>query len=112
MTTDTFQTWWTAYPRKIAKLTARAAYAKALRLTDAETLLSAVAVYIQHKPETQDYCHPATWLNGGRWEDEYTSAAPVALRASVRGILYDCPHDTPCASSWACGTRQLSERVA
>ena len=111
MTTDSFPAWWQAYPRKIAKLTAKAAYVKALRLTDAETLLAAVAVYIQHKPETQDYCHPATWLNGGRWEDEYTTAVTTPL-ASTRGILYDCPHATPCASSWACGTRQLAERVA
>jgi hypothetical protein len=106
-----FDRFWQAYPRKIAKLTAKAAYVKALRLTDAETLLSAVAVYIQHKPETQDYCHPATWLNGGRWEDEYASDV-AAPRASTRGILYDCPHATPCASSWACCTRQLAERVA
>ena len=111
MTTDSFPAWWQAYPRKIAKLTAKAAYVKALRLTDAETPLAAVAVYIQHKPETQDYCHPATWLNGGRWEDEYASDG-AAPRASTRGILYDCPHATPCASSWACGTRQLAERVA
>jgi len=104
-----FVAFWAAYPRKVAKHSAQVAYLKARRLTDAQTILDAVAAYIQHKPDYQDYCHPATWLHGGRWEDEY---APVAPAVSVGGIRYDCPHSTPCASRWACGTRQLTERVA
>jgi len=107
-----FAAFWAAYPRKVAKRSAQTAYTKARRLTDAQTLLDAVAAYIQHKPDYQDYCHPATWLHGGRWEDEYATAPPVVPDVSVGGIQYDCPHPTPCASRWACGTRQLAERVA
>ena len=112
LTPSDFVTFWAAYPRKVAKRSAQIAYTKARRLADAQTILDAVATYIQHKPGYQDYCHPTTWLNGGRWEDAYGEASVPPPRRSVGGILYDCPHPTPCASRWACGTRQLAERVA
>ena len=67
-----FTEFWTAFPRKIGKIAAKKAYDKARRsgATQRE-LLDGVALYVQHKPAYADYCHPATWLNSGRWQDEW-----------------------------------------
>lgn len=76
-----FDEFWTAYPRKVAK----SAALKAWRKVDVELSVILLAVARQKKwPDwTKDngkfIPHPATWLNGRRWEDEpppATSARP------------------------------------
>lgn len=66
---DAFEVFWQSYPRRIGKGAARAAFARAIRLTTLETMLSAIEAYKVHKPHWQDFCHPSTWLNQERWED-------------------------------------------
>lgn len=69
---DEFNQFWEAYPRKIAKGTARKAFAKAfarnpgLKIDD---LLTAVAAYAASVSEMRYCAYPATWLNGERWMD-------------------------------------------
>jgi len=71
-----FDTFWAAYPRKVGKKTARKAFSK-LQNVDLETLLQA----IETQKHSDQWCrengryipNPATWLNEGRWEDEYAS---------------------------------------
>ena len=70
--TPTFDDFWNTYPRKIAKGHARLAFERALKKTDAVTILSAAAKFaetVEHK-EKQYIPHPTTWLNGERWDDE------------------------------------------
>lgn len=67
----TFPTFWSLYPRKVGKLAAMKAWAKAVKLDTPENIIAGIEPYKAHKPEWQDYCHPATWLNQGRWMDEY-----------------------------------------
>ena len=68
----TFDLFWQAYPRKIGKLAAQKAWGKATKQwASPETIIAGIEPYKEHKPEWQDYCHPATWLNQGRWMDEY-----------------------------------------
>lgn len=69
-----FDTFWSAYPRKVAKDDARKAFDK--RKPDGEMLdMILAAIEKQSKLEawTKDggkfIPHPATWLNGGRWQD-------------------------------------------
>lgn len=70
-----FAEFWEAYPRKIAKGAAMKAFAK-LRADDAllASILKAVAAARnsdQWKADGGKWIpHPATWLNGRRWEDE------------------------------------------
>jgi hypothetical protein len=79
-----FDEFWKAYPRRIGKLAAKKAYDRARRggVTQAE-LLDGVALYRQHKPGYADWAHPASWLNAGRWADEWgapernTPAEPI-----------------------------------
>lgn len=65
-----FEVFWQAYPRKVGKLAAMKAYAKARKIATAAELLTGIERYKRLKPAYADYCHPATWLNQGRWMDE------------------------------------------
>jgi len=90
-TENAFEDFWQAYPRRIGKGTARAAFAKALTLSDAETIVSAARFYASFCKETgieQQYIpHPSTWLNGERWEDDLESEKPQAT--GWGGVLDD-----------------------
>jgi len=66
-----FETFWAAYPRKVGKGAARPAYVRALRKTDAGTILRAIKATRWDRREGLRYVpHPATWLNQERWLDE------------------------------------------
>lgn len=67
-----FAEWYSHYPRKTGRAAAEKAYVKALKRTDAPTLLNAVIRYKAdpNLPEKQFIPHPTKWLNDGRWEDE------------------------------------------
>lgn len=68
---EQFEAFWRSFPRRVAKGTARTAFAKAIKKTDLETMLKAISEYVAKKPEKIDFKHPATWLNGECWEDEW-----------------------------------------
>lgn len=68
---EAFNQFWRSYPRRVGKGTARRAFAKAIHMTDLQTMLKAIEAYKAHKPAYQDFCHPSTWLNGERWDDEW-----------------------------------------
>lgn len=77
---DGFTAFWLAYPRKTARPNAVKAYRKALKDTAPAVLLAAATAYARER-QHQDpsfTAHPATWLNGRRWEDE----TPVPQRPS------------------------------
>lgn len=68
-----FDEWWSTYPRKTGKQSAVKAWEK---LSDAsrQAALSAIGAHVEHwqrsKTQQQFIPHPATWLNGRRWEDQ------------------------------------------
>lgn len=69
---DAFDAFWAEYPRKVSKVAARKAFAKA----DAplEVLLAALRAHKKTEQWTRDggqyIPYPASWLNGRMWEDE------------------------------------------
>lgn len=70
----TFEEFWARYPRKIAKGNARKAYEKALKLASHDEIMSGLEQFVKAAPWDDDirFCpHPATWLNGERWEDDF-----------------------------------------
>ena len=114
--TEDFAAWWQRYPRKVGKLAAEKAYAKARQTVSADVLLEGVQRYCACKPAWQDYCHPRTWLCQGRWTDEYTVDWPrVDLGAQTPEQLHDawmdwrsgCRHEPPC-HSWQWHAVQLA----
>lgn len=71
-----FDLWYADYPKKVGKDAARKAFAKARKSTDLETLLDGLRHYRESvkTSERQFIANPATWLNAGRWEDDYSQS--------------------------------------
>lgn len=95
---DSFDEWWSLYPRKKARPKAQLAYAKALAKIDATGLLAALRsqrpdmIARIARGEAQYVPHPTTWLNGERWNDEPDAhgipagALPAKVEASLPAI--------------------------
>lgn len=86
---DEFDRWWTGYPRKVDKATARTAYAKARRRVDAVTLTDRLtrqcAVWRREGRPRDKIPHASTWLNRDRWADDDLIAETPDRRADVNG---------------------------
>ena len=74
-----FENWWLHYPKKVSKADARRAYLKAIKTTDAETLIAGADRYAAQVKGTEQrfIANGATWLNSERWLDE---APPTTQR--------------------------------
>ncbi|KKM17431.1 hypothetical protein LCGC14_1675860 [marine sediment metagenome] len=75
-----FDKFWSAYPRKVSKVAARRAWSSVE--ASLETVLEALEVQKPQWKDPQFIPHPATWLNGQRWEDE--QAPEATLPESMR----------------------------
>jgi hypothetical protein len=72
---DPFDAFWSAYPRQVAKPKARQAWAKAIKHgANPADVVAAVTAHAtawgDASTETRFIPHPATWLNGERYNDE------------------------------------------
>ena len=83
-TSSEFDEFWSEYPRKVGKKDARKAFDKALKTTDAETMIRAVIAQKQSGQwlrENGRYIpNPATWLNQGRWDDEIQPVTTPSMK--------------------------------
>lgn len=74
-----FARFWATYPRRTAKPDAHRAWTRALKRADAETIIAGAARFAADPNRDDRYTpHPATWLNGDRWNDP-----PLPPRAGV-----------------------------
>ena len=80
---EQFEAFWKSYPRRVAKGAARKAWDKAIKKTTLENMLKAITEYVAKKPEKIDFKHPATWLNGECWDDEWEPEQPKAPRSAI-----------------------------
>lgn len=69
--TEGFPQFWETYPRRVAKAAAETAWAKAVKLATVGTIMNGARQYANEVAgrEPDKIAHPATWLNGRRWED-------------------------------------------
>lgn len=85
----TFDDFWTAYPRKVAKGNARKAWVKAIKSADPAEILAGVERYSRHCERTRKAAqftrHAASWLNGECWDDAMEDAPPPDLRLVSNG---------------------------
>lgn len=92
---DLFEQFWQAYPKRSAKIAARKAFDRAIRLTTLETMLTALAwqkLQPQWLKDGGAYIPlPTTWLNQGRWDDQPVTVAPVSTKtlSTMRAIYGD-----------------------
>jgi len=66
-----FLKFWGMYPNKKAKPQAFKSFEKALKKSPIEDILLGLEKYLKHKEDWRAWQHPATWLNGEGWNDEY-----------------------------------------
>jgi len=79
---DSFDVFWSGYPKKVAKQDALKAWKKLKPDSDlVDLILSGLSKWKQSdewtKNNGQFVPHPATWLNGRRWEDEIPASRTV-----------------------------------
>jgi len=75
-----FLQFYAAYPRKTAKLNAWKAWNKMmLHLPPLDDIIKAVRD-LTANTDPDYYPHPATWLNAGRWDDEYKVVTETRYR--------------------------------
>lgn len=89
-----FERFWKEYPRKVNKQNAKLAFEKAFRRLrfahDAESaievILNGVRIY-SARANPEALCHPTTWLNGSRWEDDPDSIGTpvVSSKMTING---------------------------
>ena len=82
-----FEAFWSAYPRRVAKLAAQRAWKKAVKQADPALIVASLERQVGAGVFVEPYIpHPATWLNNGRWEDDLpgqTVAGPVVELAGA-----------------------------
>jgi hypothetical protein len=92
-TATRFQRFWLAYPHKVSKPAAARAWE---RLKADDALTDAIVAAVQRDARSSQWLtnrgqfipHPATWLNGRRWEDRPVSSTP-RLEAVERSLWDD-----------------------
>lgn len=89
-----FASFWESYPRKVSKTSAIKAWAKA-KLPPLSELLTALEKQKANWTDPQFIPHPATWINGRRWEDEVTTAATSPKQAAPAPRLDIVHHKAP-----------------
>jgi hypothetical protein len=66
---DKFETFWTLYPKKVAKADAQKAWKQVLKKKTADEMITLVKAYSESKlPDHQFIPYPASWLNKGLYE--------------------------------------------
>jgi hypothetical protein len=103
-----FESFWRAYPKRVAKLAARKAFAAAIkRDADPKAIIAGAARYAAERSgkDSQYTKHPATWLNGGCWEDEPPPDGEAPMIDGVTGAVIPAPrarrHGGPHDHVWA-----------
>lgn len=83
-----FDRFWAIYPKKVGKESARKAFERARKKAPLASLLTAVErqkCSSQWSRDNGQYIpNPATWLNQGRWEDEFPTEDGPAQRPQRR----------------------------
>lgn len=67
-----FNEFWNSYPRRVGKLAAQRAFAKAVKDTEPTVIIDGAAKFARdpNLPPVQFIPYPATWLGRAGWEDE------------------------------------------
>lgn len=71
-----FEAFWLKYPRRVAKIAARNSWNRARKLATDDEIMAGVQRLLEHLPDDVRFIpHPTTWLNQGRWDDEYENVS-------------------------------------
>jgi len=87
--TETFDAFWSRYPRKVGKGAAQSRWRKLSPVERSAVVVALpehVARWREMRTETQFIPHPATWLSQQRWEDQLATDArrEMSMPSAVR----------------------------
>lgn len=111
---EAFKTFWSSYPRKVAKAKAVKAWAKLSPSKELrQTIMAALEVHKKSPDWLKDGVrfipHPASWINGRRWEDEVSNngfLGPVEIqgiklhRGHLEKKVYDLYGNAGIIKNW------------
>jgi len=82
---EMFEAFWAAYPRRVGKGAARAAFDKACRKAKPEAIIAAIQAQVESGcfKDMTFTPYPASWLNGERWDDEIATALPATAAKAL-----------------------------
>lgn len=122
---DSFELFWSAYPRRTKKADARKAFAKAIKKTTLDVMLTALEWQREQESwNDRDECgvlryvpHASSWCNGERWEDERpvkrNTAAIIPFNATPTcGECQDGWREDPMHKVYRCPCRTVKARSA
>lgn len=86
-----FDEFWQVYPRHVAKQAAIRMYRRALKSARPTDILRGAMQYAAERTGKDPTFtkHPATWLNGGCWDDEPTGSSNGAIAANPTMAAFD-----------------------
>ena len=94
---DSFASFYEAYPLKKSKSNALRAYKKAILAAEPSAIMNGLQRYIEEikvkKTEKQYIKHPATWLNQKCWEDEYLVSNKETAKIKPYNPYYNAEAD-------------------
>ena len=82
-----FENFWQSYPRREAKIAAQRAW-KRLSFTDRQKAIEGIYKFLCR--DRRFIPHPATYLNGRRWEDEVVQPAPQVGQGPSPELPFGC----------------------
>ena len=109
-----FDEFWSAYPKKIGKKAAQTVWKKIKPTADLHARILAAVEHAKttnqwRKDNGQYIPNPTTWLNQGRWDDEYeTPSSPISQPNPVPNRFLDIPKRED--MDWDALAEQLRER--
>ena len=72
---ELFDEFWKVYPAKKGKIAAKKAWSRAIKVATPDQIISGAMLYRTDSRVLAGFVKdPATWLNGGHWDDELTPA--------------------------------------
>ncbi|MCF2522397.1 hypothetical protein [Bradyrhizobium sp. G127] len=86
--TDAFDQFWAIYPDKTGKAYARTLLSKIEKRGDVrfETVIDGIRRYVKNKPKDRAWCHPSTFINQERWDDEPANDGYETLHQKARAM--------------------------
>lgn len=100
---EEFNAFWAVYPRRVSRQDAEKAYQRARIVATADEILAGVKAFRADlspedftKERLRYLPHAATWLNKGRWTDEYDAPEPA------KEAYPDCDHEPRCHNKIWC----------
>lgn len=109
---EEFAAFWSVYPRRVSRQEAMKAYQKARIVATAEEIVAGVQAFREHMPDEMRYVpYAASWLNAGRWQDEY-DAPPLPVKVAADIDWFDeCKtlHESTCGGRLRHHNRMLTD---